>query len=92
MLEHGNETARYLGIGIATVLDSFDPEALIIGGDISLGWELIEPIIRAQVKARALSPAAVETPILPSQISRRPGLTGAIALVLGNQFVVPQVA
>ena len=86
------ETARYLGIGIATVLDSLDPEALIVGGDISLGWELVEPIIRAQVKARALSPAAAETPILPSEISGRPGLTGAIALVLGNQFVVPQVA
>jgi predicted NBD/HSP70 family sugar kinase len=50
-----------LGIGIATVLDSLDPEAVIVGGDIGLAWELIEPIIQTQVKARALSPAAAET-------------------------------
>jgi glucokinase len=72
------ETAKFLGIGIAIILSALDPEAIIIGGDIAQGWDLIEGVIGAQITPRVLNPQLASTLILPSHISR-PGLMGAVA-------------
>jgi predicted NBD/HSP70 family sugar kinase len=81
------ETAKFLGLGITIILSALDPEAIFIGGDITQGWDLIEGIIGAQITPRVLHSQLASTLILPSHISR-PGLLGAVALVLEKYFVV----
>ena len=47
-------TASYLGIGIANLVNIFNPEAVIIGGGLSGAHEMLLPIIRETVNQRSL--------------------------------------
>ena len=40
-------TARYLGLGLASVINALDPARVYIGGEITLAWDLIEGTVRA---------------------------------------------
>jgi predicted NBD/HSP70 family sugar kinase len=44
------ETARYLGIGITGLINGLDPEVVVIGGEITKVWGLIEPIVVQETK------------------------------------------
>ncbi len=46
--------STYLGIGIAGLVNMFNPEAVIIGGGLSRAHRLIFPIVKKVVKERAL--------------------------------------
>jgi predicted NBD/HSP70 family sugar kinase len=85
-------TARYLGLGLASVINAFDPARVYIGGEITLAWELIEGPIRAALAERALTPAAATTEIRPVAASEHPRLQGAAALVAAPAFAAPVVA
>lgn len=47
------QVARYLGIGIANLVNTFNPEILIIGGGIVRGRQYIEDIVRQTVEDRS---------------------------------------
>ena len=47
------QVARYLGIGIANLVNTFNPEILIIGGGIVRGRQYIEDIVRKIVEDRS---------------------------------------
>jgi N-acetylglucosamine repressor len=85
------QTGTYLGMGAATIVNALNPDHIYIGGEITAAWDLIEPGIRAQIRARALTPAAAATPIIP-ELSAYPRLRGAIALVAAPIFAAPEVA
>src|SRR5262249_10415326 len=40
-------TARYLGLGLGSVVNAIDPSHLFIGGEITAAWDLIEDTVRA---------------------------------------------
>jgi predicted NBD/HSP70 family sugar kinase len=85
-------TARYLGLGLASVVNATDPARLYIGGEITAAWDLIEATVRAALKERALTPAAGATDIRPVPASEHPRLRGAAALVVSPAFAAPVVA
>ncbi len=85
------ETARYLGIGIAGLINGLDPEAVVIGGEITKAWGLIEPIINAEVADKLLDPRARQVVIRRSTFEVRPTLKGALTLVLNEQLSVPHI-
>jgi len=85
-------TARYLGIGLASVINVLDPARVYIGGEITAAWDLIEGPIRSAVSERTLIPAASSTPIRPVNSSEYPRLQGAAALVTAPAFAAPVVA
>lgn len=86
------ETARYLGLGLGAVVNALDPTCVYIGGEITLAWDLIEPIVRAGLAERALTPeaAAIDIRIVPA--SAYPRLQGAAALVAGPALSAPVFA
>ncbi len=86
------ETGRYLGLGIAVIVNALNPARIIIGGEITAAWDLVEPEIRAAVEERALTRAAGATPILPEPSDVHPRLRGATALVAAPMFAAPEVA
>jgi N-acetylglucosamine repressor len=85
-------TGRYLGIGLAAVINALDPSAVYVGGEITAAWELVEPTMRAAVAERALTPAVAATPIRPVAAIEYPRLRGAAALVTAPAFAAPVVA
>jgi predicted NBD/HSP70 family sugar kinase len=85
-------TARYLGLGLASVINAFDPARVYIGGEITMAWDLIEGTVRSALAERALTPEAASTDIRPVPASEYPRLQGAAALVAAPAFAAPVVA
>jgi len=87
-----DSTARYLGLGLASVINVLDPARVYVGGEITLAWDLIETTVREALAERALTPAAAETDIRPVAATEYPRLRGAAALVAAPAFAAPVVA
>jgi predicted NBD/HSP70 family sugar kinase len=85
-------TARYLGLGLASIVNAVDPARIYIGGEIIAAWDLIEPAVRAALAERALSPDAARTEIRTVSLEDHPRLRGAVALVSAPAFAAPAVA
>jgi len=80
------ETARWLGIGIVTLMHTLDPEAVLIGGAMTFGGEqaavgkaFIERI-RAEVRSRAFPLLAEKTIIRYASLGGDAGSIGAAGL------------
>jgi glucokinase len=80
------ETARWLGIGIVTLMHTLDPEAVLIGGAMTFGGEgapvgraFIERI-RAEIRARAFPLLAEKTVIRYASLGGDAGSIGAAGL------------
>jgi len=72
-----DDTARYLGIGVANFLNIFNPDTVVIlGGVISAGDALFVPL-RREVAARAFAPAVEACRIVPGALRGLAGVYGA---------------
>lgn len=87
-----HSTARYLGLGLASVINAVDPSRIYIGGEITEAWDLIEPHVRDAIKERTLTTELGATPIRIVPASEHPRLRGAVALVTAPAFAAPKVA
>ncbi len=87
-----NSTARYLGLGLASIVNSVDPARIYIGGEITTAWSLIEPIVRSALRERTLTDFGGATEILIVPAEEHPRLRGAVALVAAPAFAAPMVA
>jgi len=85
-------TGRFLGLGLASVVNAYDPARVYIGGEITAAWDLIEPTVRAGLSERGLTPAAASLDIRTVATSEYPRLQGAAALVTAPAFAAPVVA
>ena len=85
-------TGRYIGLGLATIVNALNPAHFYISGEITLAWDLIEDMVRTALSERALIPAAVKTPIHRVAATDYPRLRGAAALVAAPTFAAPRVA
>jgi predicted NBD/HSP70 family sugar kinase len=85
-------TARYLGLGLAMLVNGLNPECVYIGGEITTAWDLVAPTLRKALAERVLTEAAAQTPILIAEPSEHPRLRGAAALVATPLFAAPRVA
>ena len=85
-------TARYLGIGLGSVVNAIDPSHVYIGGEITAAWDLIEASVRSGLAERALTPPAGATPITVVPPEQYPRLRGAAALVAAPAFAKAVVA
>ena len=75
-----SEVGHYLGIGIANLIQLYNPEVLVVGGGIAqAGRWLFEPILRT-VRARAHMVPASTCRILPAQLGDDAGVIGASVL------------
>jgi predicted NBD/HSP70 family sugar kinase len=85
-------SARYLGLGLATVINALNPDCVVIGGEITTAWDLVESIVRTSLAERTLTPAAARTPIHIAAAVEFPRLRGAAALVAAPTFAAPRIA
>jgi N-acetylglucosamine repressor len=87
-----HSTARYLGLGLASVINVIDPNCVYIGGEITEAWDLIEPQVREAIKERTLTKDLGLTQIRIVPATEHPRLRGAVALVTALAFAAPKVA
>jgi glucokinase len=67
----------HLGVGIASFVNIFNPELVVIGGGFSRAGDLLFEPARRVVAERALSPAKDEVKIVPALLGVEAGLIGA---------------
>jgi predicted NBD/HSP70 family sugar kinase len=85
-------TARYLGLGLSSIVNSLDPSQIYIGGEITEAWDLIANVVRDAIKERALTAELGDVPISIVPAVEHPRLRGAVALVTAPAFAAPKVA
>lgn len=79
------DTARYLGTGIASLLNIFNPGVVVIAGGVTqAGDALFEPL-RVEVRKRAFRPAVEACRIVPGALPGTAGVVGAAAAFLAAQ-------
>jgi len=79
-----DRAAEYLGLGIAGVINLFNPEAVFIGGGVAQAGDILFNRVRKTVNARALSKTASDATILPASFGPRAAVMGAISLILSG--------
>ncbi|MCM3901496.1 MAG: ROK family transcriptional regulator [Pyrinomonadaceae bacterium] len=79
------ETAHYLGVGIANLIQGLAPEAVIVGGPIAGAWSIFHEDLKAAVET-SLCRGIPLKPIIPSTLGDEPTIMGAISLVLAGKF------
>ncbi|HEX6716416.1 MAG TPA: ROK family protein [Pyrinomonadaceae bacterium] len=87
-----NSTARYLGLGLASIINAVDPARVYVGGEITTAWSLIEPIVRSALRERTLTEFGGMTEVHVVPAEEHPRLRGAVALVAAPAFAAPMVA
>jgi glucokinase len=80
-----DDTARYLGIGVANLLNLFNPDVVVIlGGVARAGEQLVEPL-RREVARRAFRPAVDACTIVPGALRDLAGVYGAAKAFLDQR-------
>ena len=85
-------TARYLGSGLAAVVNAVDPARIYVSGEITSAWDSLAPIVRAALDERTLEPSRGHAEIVVVPAQGLPRLRGAAALVTTPAFAAPVVA
>lgn len=67
----------YLGVGIASLVNTFNPELVVIGGGFGRAGDILLDPARKVVAERALSPARDLVRIVPAVLGVEAGLIGA---------------
>ncbi len=79
------DTARFLGAGIANLLNVFNPDVVVLaGGVMRAGEALFEPL-RAEVRRRAFRPAVEAARIVPGALDGTAGIVGAARMFLDRR-------
>jgi glucokinase len=76
---------RNLGVGIASYLNVFNPDVVVIGGGVIAAGELLLGPARAEAARRALPPMRDHARIVAAQFGTEAGLVGAATLALESE-------
>ena len=79
-----NTAARQIGLGIANLINLFDPEAIIIGGGVASSGPLLFDTVQQVVSERSLSRHSKTISITQSSFGSRASVMGAISRILSE--------
>jgi glucokinase len=68
---------RYLGVAIASFINIFNPEMIVIGGGVAGALSMMRRAMTREVKARAFSAAVAQTRIVKAALGPEGGVVGA---------------
>lgn len=78
------EEADWLGSGFASLLHLYSPQMLVMGGGVSVAFDLLEPGIRARIRHDAMAPFR-EVPVVKAKLGDDAGLVGVAELAVLQQ-------
>jgi len=77
---------EYLGAGLVTLVNIFNPEVIVIGGGAAAAGELLLGPARGVLQARGSRPARDQVRVVPAALGPDAGFIGAAALALIELF------
>jgi predicted NBD/HSP70 family sugar kinase len=75
---------KYLGLGLATLVNGLAPSVVTIVGEVTRAWDHVGPIVQKVIEERARTHS--DTRIVPTDDVLQPRLRGTVALVLQKHF------
>ena len=88
-LEVVQEVAEYIGYGCVTLINSYNPDIIVIGDIVSQGGDLLLPTIQKVVKQRVISELNSRVQIKISSLKVDPTLYGAAARATDKVLQMP---
>jgi glucokinase len=76
-LEVVNDTAKFLGAGVANLLNVFNPEVVVVCGGVTLAGDHLFVPLRRETARRAFKPAVNACRIVPGELVGTAGVYGA---------------
>jgi len=77
-----DEAMTYLGVGMANLVNLFNPELIVIGGGLTnMGARIFDPV-RSIIQRRAFRAAAQVVRVVPAQLGDDVGVLGAAAVAM----------
>ena len=76
-LEVVNDTAKFLGVGVANLLNIFNPDVVVICGGVTLAGDHLFIPLRRETARRAFKPAVAACRIVPGELVGTAGVYGA---------------
>ncbi|PJI08806.1 MULTISPECIES: ROK family protein [Clostridium] len=73
---------NYLGICVANIVATLDPEMVVIGGGVSKGGNIVFEKVREVVNTRCFDSMAASCKIVPAGLGTDAGVIGAVALAI----------
>lgn len=74
------ETAKFLGIGIANIINILNPEMIVVAGGVTRAGDHLFVPLRAEVRRRAFRSAEEVCRIVPATLIGTAGVIGAVAM------------
>ena len=77
-----NDALSYLGIGIANIANSFDPDKIVIGGGVSEAGKIVFDKIDEEMQRRCLTNKYDHCKVEKALLGGKAGVLGAAALAI----------
>jgi glucokinase len=84
-LEVVTDTAKFLGAGVANIVNIFNPEVVVICGGVTRAGDRLFLPLRSEVKRRAFRPAVEHLRIVPGVLPGTAGVVGAARVFLNGR-------
>jgi glucokinase-like ROK family protein len=75
---------EYIGIGVANLVNLFNPEMIVIGGGVSMAGDIFFNSIKEVVAKHIMQSTPRDVPIYPVAYGQNAALMGAFALILNK--------
>lgn len=79
-IEVWRTTGKYLGLGLANIVDALNPDIVVIGGGISTAGELLLNSAKSEMRKNVLSLGAKKTQVVLTKLGEWAGAIGAALL------------
>jgi glucokinase len=80
------DTAKFLGAGVANIVNIFNPDVVVICGGVTLAGDRLFVPLRAEVQRRAFKPAVAVCRIVPGALPGTAGVVGAAGVFLQHHL------
>jgi len=77
-----HQMGRFLGIGIANLVNLFNPEMVVLAGGVTAAWKDFIPIVRDEVRLRAFEVPRERARIVKARLGDHAGIIGAAGVAL----------
>jgi len=81
-----NERARYMGLGLANLVNTLSPELIILGGLFAEGADVLFGAVRETLRRHAFAGLGERVRLIPPTFGDDAGIVGAAALALDAFF------
>ena len=75
------DTARYLAVGVANMLNILNPEVVVIGGGVTRAGDVLFRPLEERIRGRAFPVALEGVRVVPAELGTEAGLIGAVGVI-----------